>query len=117
MKIKESDYLLWNIYHSVIALLLGALVVIEGMAAGKPVVATAAGGVLEIIENGVNGGPGTDPLTANRCFSGSMLTTSRFWEATRLLPILPAIFKPLITLLMPEVAPTEPGARCRSDWP
>jgi len=31
------------------------LVVIEGMAAGKPVVATAAGGVLDIIENGVNG--------------------------------------------------------------
>jgi glycosyltransferase involved in cell wall biosynthesis len=29
--------------------------VIEGMAAGKPVVATAAGGVLEIIEDGVNG--------------------------------------------------------------
>lgn len=31
------------------------LVVVEGMAAGKPVVATAAGGVLDIIENGVNG--------------------------------------------------------------
>ena len=31
------------------------LVVIEGMAAGKPVVATAAGGVPEIIEDGVNG--------------------------------------------------------------
>jgi len=31
------------------------LVIIEGMAAGKPVVATAAGGVLEIIENDVNG--------------------------------------------------------------
>ena len=31
------------------------LVVIEGMAAGKPVVATAAGGVLDIIEHGVNG--------------------------------------------------------------
>jgi len=31
------------------------LVVIEGMAAGKPVVATAAGGVLDIIEDGVNG--------------------------------------------------------------
>jgi len=31
------------------------LVVIEGMAAGKPVVATAAGGVLDIIENGVSG--------------------------------------------------------------
>ncbi|MBW2740235.1 MAG: glycosyltransferase family 4 protein [Deltaproteobacteria bacterium] len=31
------------------------LVVIEAMAAGKPVVATAAGGVLDIIENGVNG--------------------------------------------------------------
>jgi glycosyltransferase involved in cell wall biosynthesis len=31
------------------------LVVIEGMAVGKPVVATAAGGVLEIIENNVNG--------------------------------------------------------------
>jgi len=31
------------------------LVVIEGMAAGKPVVATAAGGVLDIIEGGVNG--------------------------------------------------------------
>ena len=31
------------------------LAVIEGMAAGKPVVATAAGGVLEIIEDGVNG--------------------------------------------------------------
>lgn len=30
-------------------------VVIEGMAAGKPVVATAAGGVLDIVENGVNG--------------------------------------------------------------
>jgi len=30
-------------------------VVIEGMAAGKPVVATAAGGVLEIIEDGING--------------------------------------------------------------
>lgn len=30
-------------------------VVIEGMAAGKPVVATAAGGVLDIIEDGVNG--------------------------------------------------------------
>ena len=31
------------------------LVVIEGMAAGKPVVATAAGGVLDIIQDGVNG--------------------------------------------------------------
>lgn len=31
------------------------LVVIEGMAVGKPVVATAAGGVLDIIEDGVNG--------------------------------------------------------------
>jgi glycosyltransferase involved in cell wall biosynthesis len=31
------------------------LVVIEGMAAGKPVVATSAGGVLDIIEDGVNG--------------------------------------------------------------
>jgi len=30
-------------------------VVIEGMATGKPVVATAAGGVLDIIEDGVNG--------------------------------------------------------------
>lgn len=30
-------------------------VVIEGMAAGKPVIATAAGGVLDIIEDGVNG--------------------------------------------------------------
>ena len=30
-------------------------VVIEGMAAGKPVVATAAGGVLDIIEDGVSG--------------------------------------------------------------
>jgi glycosyltransferase involved in cell wall biosynthesis len=30
-------------------------VVIEGMAAGKPVVATAAGGVLDIIQNGING--------------------------------------------------------------
>ena len=31
------------------------LVVIEGMAAGKPVIATAKGGVLDIIEDGVNG--------------------------------------------------------------
>ena len=31
------------------------LVVIEGMAAGKPVIATAAGGVLDIIEDGVSG--------------------------------------------------------------
>ena len=31
------------------------LTVIEGMAAGKPVVATAAGGVLDIFEDGVNG--------------------------------------------------------------
>ena len=31
------------------------LVVIEGMAAGKPVIATAEGGVLDIIEDGVNG--------------------------------------------------------------
>lgn len=31
------------------------LTVIEGMAAGKPVVATAAGGVIDIIEDGVNG--------------------------------------------------------------
>ncbi len=31
------------------------LVVIEGMAAGKPVVATGAGGVLDIIDDGVNG--------------------------------------------------------------
>ena len=31
------------------------LVVIEGMAAGKPTIATAAGGVLDIIEDGVNG--------------------------------------------------------------
>ena len=31
------------------------LVVIEGMATGKPVIATAAGGVLDIIQNGVNG--------------------------------------------------------------
>jgi glycosyltransferase involved in cell wall biosynthesis len=31
------------------------LVIIEAMAAGKPVIATAAGGVLDIIEDGVNG--------------------------------------------------------------
>jgi len=31
------------------------LVIIEGMACGKPVVATAAGGVTEIIEDNVNG--------------------------------------------------------------
>jgi glycosyltransferase involved in cell wall biosynthesis len=31
------------------------LVIIEGMAAGKPVIATGAGGVLDIIEDGVNG--------------------------------------------------------------
>jgi len=31
------------------------IVIIEGMAAGKPVIATAAGGVLEIIEHGKNG--------------------------------------------------------------
>ena len=31
------------------------LVIVEGMAAGKPVIATAAGGVLDIIEDGVNG--------------------------------------------------------------
>jgi glycosyltransferase involved in cell wall biosynthesis len=31
------------------------MVVIEGMAAGKPVVATAAGGVLDIIQDGING--------------------------------------------------------------
>jgi glycosyltransferase involved in cell wall biosynthesis len=31
------------------------LVVIEGMAAGKPVIATAAGGILDIIQDGVNG--------------------------------------------------------------
>ena len=31
------------------------LVIIEGMAAGKPVIATAKGGVLDIIEDGVNG--------------------------------------------------------------
>jgi glycosyltransferase involved in cell wall biosynthesis len=31
------------------------LVVIEGMAAGKPVIATASGGILDIIEDGVNG--------------------------------------------------------------
>ena len=31
------------------------LTIIEGMAAGKPVVATAAGGILDIIKNGVNG--------------------------------------------------------------
>ncbi len=31
------------------------MVIIEGMAAGKPVIATAAGGVLDIIEHGVNG--------------------------------------------------------------
>ena len=31
------------------------LVVIEGMASGKPVIATAKGGVLDIIEDGVNG--------------------------------------------------------------
>ena len=31
------------------------LVIIEGMASGKPVVATGAGGVLDIIEDGVNG--------------------------------------------------------------
>ena len=31
------------------------LVIIEGMASGKPVIATEAGGVLDIIENGVNG--------------------------------------------------------------
>ena len=31
------------------------LVVIEGMAAGKPVIATEAGGVLDIIENGISG--------------------------------------------------------------
>jgi len=29
--------------------------VIEGMAAGRPVIATAAGGVLDIIDDGVNG--------------------------------------------------------------
>lgn len=31
------------------------LVIIEGMAAGKPLIATAAGGVIDIIEDGVNG--------------------------------------------------------------
>jgi glycosyltransferase involved in cell wall biosynthesis len=31
------------------------IVIIEGMAAGKPVIATASGGVLDIIEDGVNG--------------------------------------------------------------
>jgi glycosyltransferase involved in cell wall biosynthesis len=31
------------------------LVAIEGMAVGKPVVATAAGGILDIIQEGVNG--------------------------------------------------------------
>ena len=31
------------------------LVIIEGMAAGKPVVATGAGGVLDILEDGLNG--------------------------------------------------------------
>jgi glycosyltransferase involved in cell wall biosynthesis len=31
------------------------IVVIEGMAAGKPVIATRAGGVLDIIEDGTNG--------------------------------------------------------------
>ena len=31
------------------------LVIIEGMAAGKPVIATAKGGVLDIIEDGING--------------------------------------------------------------
>lgn len=31
------------------------LVIVEGMAAGKPVIAAAAGGVLDIIEDGVNG--------------------------------------------------------------
>ena len=38
-----------------IGLLFISFVVIEGMAAGNPVVATAAGGVLDIIEHGVNG--------------------------------------------------------------
>src|SRR5690554_2710214 len=43
-------------------------------------------------------GPGTDPLTIKRLFSGITLTTLRFSILTRLPPVRPAILMPLNTL-------------------
>ena len=63
-------------------------VIVEGMLAGKPVIATAAGGALEIIENGVSGvlvPPDDAPalaasikmLLANPAYAEALATTGR----------------------------------------
>jgi glycosyltransferase involved in cell wall biosynthesis len=58
------------------------LVIIEGMAAGKPVVATAAGGALEIIEDGVNGllVPCRDSKAMSRAILHVISNPDRAWQ-------------------------------------
>lgn len=51
------------------------IVVIEGMAAGKPVIATRAGGVLDIIEDGYNGL--LVPVGEDRAMAEAILTLAR----------------------------------------
>jgi glycosyltransferase involved in cell wall biosynthesis len=56
-------------------------IVIEGMAAGKPVVATAAGGVPDIIDDGVNGL--LVPLCDSTAMAGAILTLLTDGELAR----------------------------------
>lgn len=57
------------------------LTVIEGMAAGKPVIATAAGGILDIIEDGVNGL--LVPCRNSKALAHAMLKLIRYKDIAR----------------------------------
>src|SRR5690606_1283139 len=59
--------------------------------------------------------PGTEPRPASRLRSGSTTSACRFWEVTRSFPIRPAMRWPGSVRPGVVVAPTEPGARSRSD--